>query len=324
MLKLSLFGVPQASYLDRPLEGFPSQQHGLLLCYLFLNRRRPHQRERLAAIFWSEYPTPVARKYLRNSIWKARQVLRSAGVPADEYLSANNGNVSFKCSGRYWLDIEIFETRLSLYQDIAGQQLTPEQAAQLEEAVDLYVGDLLEGIYEDWCLYDRERLMLLYLNALDKLMAFHEANGTYEHGLACGERTLAQDNTREKAHRQMMRLYWLSGNQSAALAQYKRCAQILRETLNVSPMEATTRLYQQIVHGQFHPSKWPGHCTVAPPFTLPVDGVVQTMTEDVLQRVHYLQATIEEAKSELRHIEHLISEGMAQFPQLYGERLIAT
>ncbi len=310
MLKLNLFGMPQASYLNRPLEGFPNQKHGLLLCYLLLNRRHPHQRERLAAIFWSEYPTPVARKYLRNSIWKARQVLRSAGAPADKYLSVNNGSVSFECSGRYWLDIETFETQLSLYQDIAGQQLTPDQAVHLEKAVDLYTGDLLEGIYEDWCLYDRERLMLLYLNALDKLMAFHEANGTYERGLAYGERTLAQDNTREKAHRRMMRLYWLSGNQSAALAQYKRCAQILHEALHVPPMEETTRLYQQIVHGRFHPAKWPSHRTGNLPFTLTPGGAVRARTEDVLQRVHRLQATIEEARAELRHIEHLVSEGM--------------
>lgn len=314
MLKLNLFGVPQASYLDQPLEGFPNRQYGLLLCYLLLNRQHSHQRERLAAIFWSEYPTPVARKYLRNSIWKARQVLRSAGALADEYLSADNGNVYFRCSGRYWLDIETFETRLSLYQDVTGQQLTSEQAAQLEEAVDLYTGDLLEGIYEDWCLYDRERLMLLYLSALDKLMAFHEANGSYERGLAYGERTLAQDNTREKAHRRMMRLYWLSGNQSAALAQYKRCAQILRETLNVPPMEETTRLYQQIVHGQFHPARWLGSRTGDLSFTLPAGGTVRARAEGVLQRVHYLQGTIEEARSELRRIEHLIGEGMLDPP----------
>ena len=40
-------------------------------------------------------------------------------------------------------------------------------------------------------------------------MVFHEAHSAYERGLACGERILAQDDIREKTHRDVMRLYWL-------------------------------------------------------------------------------------------------------------------
>jgi len=315
MLKLTLFGVPQARYYDHPLEGFPNQRPCLLLCYLLLNRQRAHHRERLAAVFWERHPTRVARKYLRNSIWKVRQILRSAGAPANEYLSVGNDSVSFQCSSRYWLDIEAFEAKVLPYQDIAGQQLTASQVTHLEEAVDLYVGDLLEGIYEDWCLYDRERLRLLYLNALGKLMVFHEVNGTYERGLACGERILAQDDTREKVHRQMMRLYWLSGNQSAALAQYKRCAQILREALDVPPMEATTGLYRRMVHGQFRPTHRRDYRDASPLSAFP-SGATQAAAEHALQRVRYLRATIDEASVELRRLEHLIGEEVLNFSVL--------
>ena len=312
MLKLTLFGMPQACYHEHPLEGFPNQQPCLLLCYLLLNRQRSHHRERLAAVFWEEYPAHVARKYLRNSIWRMRKILQSAGAPDDEYLSVENGSISFMPASRYWLDVEIFEAKLLPYQDIAGQQLTSPQAAHLEEAVDLYVGDLLEGIYADWCLYDREQLRLLYLNALSKLTAFHEANGGYERGLAYGERILAQDDTREKTHRQMMRLYWLSGNQGAALAQYKRCAQILREALDVPPMEATARLYRQMVRGQFRPTQRQDY---AAPLLTPASAETRMMTEHALQRVRYLRATIKEAGVELRRLEHLIGEGVIDFPQ---------
>ena len=33
-----------------------------------------------------------------------------------------------------------------------------DRARSLEDAVSLYQGDLLEGCYEDWCIYERERL----------------------------------------------------------------------------------------------------------------------------------------------------------------------
>jgi len=242
------------------------------------------------------------------------KILQSAGAPANEYLSVGNNSVSFQCSSRYWLDIQAFEAKLLPYQDIAGQQLTSSQTTHLEEAVDLYVGDLLEGIYEDWCLYDRERLRLLYLNALSKLMAFHEVNGAYERGLAYGERILAQDDSREKVHRQMMRLHWLSGNQSAALAQYKRCAQILRQALDVLPMEATTRLYRRMARGQFRSTHRQDYGDTSP-LSAPPSGEAQMAAEHALQRVRYLRATIEEAGSELRHLEHLIGEGVLHSPR---------
>ncbi len=310
MLELNLFGTAQARYSNQPLAGFPHQQAYSILCYLLLNRQRPHPREQLATIFWSEYPTRVSLKYLRNSIWRMRKIFQSVGASADEYLSINNGSVSFKCSSRYWLDTEAFETQVISCQGIPGQRLTPQQAAHLEEAVDLYVGDLLEGIYEDWCLYDRERLGLLYLNALSKLMVFHEANTTYERGLACGERILAHDNTRERVHRQMMRLYWLLGDREDALTQYKHCTQILRESMGILPMEETTRLYQQMVHNQFHPTNRPNRREAPLPFTISPDESTQMLMEYALQKIHRLHAAIEDASAELHHIEHFIEETM--------------
>ena len=80
MLKLNLFGTGQASYCDRPLAGFPNQQCHLLLCYLLLNRHHPHYRERLAAVFWGDSPTAVARKSLRNALWRLRCALHAAGA----------------------------------------------------------------------------------------------------------------------------------------------------------------------------------------------------------------------------------------------------
>jgi hypothetical protein len=36
--------------------------------------------------------------------------------------------------------------------------LNEAQAQLLKDAVNLYCGDLLEGWYQDWCLFERERL----------------------------------------------------------------------------------------------------------------------------------------------------------------------
>lgn len=311
MLKIDLFGIGQARYYDHPLASFPNQQCHHLLCYLLLNRQHIHHRDRLAAVFWGEYPTTASRKYLRNALWRLRNALQSAGAPVEKYVLITEDSVSFSDSSPYSLDVEDFETTITQYQDIEGQHLTPEQAAHLEEAVDLYVGDLLEGVNEDWCLYDRERLRMLHLNALGKLLVFHELNGTYERGLGYGKQILALDPTREKVHRQIMRLYWLLDDHNEALAQYKTCVQVLREELGIPPMERTRVLYQQMVSNQFKHAGWSIHRHDLLPDRFEPDESVQALASHALERLHRLQAMTEETSAELSQIERLIRKALS-------------
>jgi len=299
-----MFGTGQAHFYEQELAGFPQQQSYLLLCYLLLNRHHPHLRERLAAVFWGETTTMASRKSLRNSLWRLRQGLQAVGAPPDDYLLISDESVSFLTDSQYWLDVQEFELATAVCQDVPGQELTGAQAAQLESVVDLYRGDLLEGIYEDWCLYDRERLSLAHLAALTKLMLYHGTQGVYERALAYGERILARDNTREKIHRQMMQLHWLNGDRHGALAQYKRCAQILRDELGASPTDETARLYAQMANNSYNPSS-----NVARPnnATKIKDPDLQPLVEHALQKVQRLQSTLEETSAELRNLERLIN-----------------
>jgi len=306
MLELQLFGAGRASYGDQSLVGFPVHQCHRLFCYLLLNRDRPHPRERLAAIFWCGQDAATSRAYLRNALWKLRLALESAGAPADEYLSITDGTVCFSPTSPFWLDIDAFEAGVTRCQDLPGEQLTPGRADCLAEAADLYVGDLLEGSYEDWCLYDRERLRLLYVNTLSKLLAYCEHGSAYERGLVYGERILALDPTREKVHRQMMRLYWSLGSRGAALAQYDACTRILREELSVPPMESTTRLHQQMVRNQFSPETWRLDRGTRLLERIGDEQSAQAVAQHTLQKLHRLQTMAEETSTELRLIERLI------------------
>jgi DNA-binding SARP family transcriptional activator len=312
MLNVRLFGAGQASYCDRPLAGFPYQQSYLLLCYLLLNRDRPHHRERLAAVFWGEHSTEAARKSLRNGLWRLRHAFQAAGASADEYVLVDDDSASFSTASPHWLDIEVFETTVARHRSASAQDLTLDQSAELERAVELYTGDLLEGIYEDWCLPDRERLSLLNLNTLAKLMAFHEAHGNYERGLAYGQCLLDRDDTREKIHRRMMRLHWLMGDQYAALEQYRRCEQILREELGVAPADETRQLYQNILHNRLDLSGRPVSFGALNPAPATIDEPSLLTAERLADRIRRLHAILADASLELSQIEHLINGGPSE------------
>jgi DNA-binding SARP family transcriptional activator len=311
VLKIRLFGTGEAMYLDQHLHGFPNHKACMLLCYLLINQDYPQSREKLAAIFWGDSPSLIARKNLRHVLWSLRQALQSIGASPDRYLFSGEDQIAFLKSSDHWLDIEGFEAAINSYQPSSGGEITQDYSVHLEKAVDLYIGDLLENNYEDWCLYDRERLRSLYLKALSRLLRFHSVAGNYERSLQYGHRLLAKEPASESIHRQLICLYWLSGDRSSALAQYHRCRQILREELGVSPMDDTQQLYEQIKGGQsdaINRLVW-HNLELSTKFDKATKQ--PQPSENLLKKLHELQQTIDESRIELRQLEKLIRQTFA-------------
>jgi DNA-binding SARP family transcriptional activator len=311
MLKVYLFGSGHARYKGKSLPGFPHLQPCLLLCYLLLNSQYPQSREQLATIFWGDYSNRIARKYLRNALWRLRQTFQDVGAKLDQYLLINEDYVSVIGAEAYWLDTAAFDRAIKQSQDIRGHELDEAMANELESAVELYAGDLLEGIYEECYLYERERLRLAYLNVLGKLLEYHACHSNFESGITCGKRILSLDKTREKIHRQMMCLYCLAGERNAALAQYNKCKQILREELDIEPMAETRQLNKMIINGQFNPQLWTDYLN--PPLfsNLPNRGQMPPIAKHSIKTLRRLQKMIDETGKELRILERLISQALA-------------
>jgi DNA-binding SARP family transcriptional activator len=170
--------------------------------------------------------------------------------------------------------------------------LTAEEAQRLEDAVQLYTGELLEGFYTDWALRERERLRGLYLNTLAHLMRFYQQQGVYDKGLWYGQKILDLDPLREEVHRDMMRLYVANGQRPLAIRQYQLCCNLLAEELGIRAMEETQTLYAQIADEQM-PS--PASRTSDP------SSVTQT-----LQQLRLTSRNLERAHIQIQDAIHLI------------------
>jgi DNA-binding SARP family transcriptional activator len=248
VLRISLFGgfqITRSSW-QCPLKVPRIGQ--ALLAYLLLQRQRSHSRELLVSLFWGDYCQERARCCLNTTLWRLRRDLEPAGIDRGTYLTTNGaGEVGFNPKSDYWLDVEAFEDQTSQVLTKPIQAMTTADVQILDEALQLYTGELLEGFYDDWALRERERLRRLYLNSLAQLLHYHKQHGAYEEGLACGQQILDQDPLREEIHREMMCLYCESGQRPLAVQQYQCCCQVLATELDISPMAETQALYAHIV-----------------------------------------------------------------------------
>jgi len=76
----------------------------------------------------------------------------------------------------FWLDVAAFEQAFALVQGEPGQALKPASVQAVQAAIPLYRGDLLEGWYQEWCLFERERLQSMYLAMLENMYPWGGTN----------------------------------------------------------------------------------------------------------------------------------------------------
>ncbi len=243
LLHVSLFGKFHARCGEQPLAELDACKVQELFSYLLLHSSRPHHRETLANLLWREQSPVQSKGYLRRTLWQLQNA-----IPEDygSILLVDADWIQVSRTEALRLDVADFERAFARVKGQPGGTLAETAVHDLADAVQLYQGDLLEGWYQDWCLFERERLQQMLLMMLDKLMEHCESVGAYETGITYGMEILRYDLARERTHRRLMRLRYLSGDRTGALRQFERCTAVLEQELGVKPAATTERLRAQI------------------------------------------------------------------------------
>ncbi len=213
-----------------------------LLAYLLLHRGRPQPRPLLAGLFWPDDPEDRARRLLTQALWRIRRCL-------PDMIESGGDTISISQQAPVWVDVEEF-LRLSEPDQARSIPAISHSAAEeiqaIRQAVQLYRGDLLEGIYDDWILVERERLRERYLQALGRVAWLEKSAGSYREALEAILSLIQCDSLQESAHREAMRLYVALNRPEAALKQYAICRHVLQEELGVEPDAETSALAREI------------------------------------------------------------------------------
>ena len=244
-LQICLLGAPRVILNGAPLAGLTSAKAQALLFYLAVTGQM-HARPALAALLWGDMPEDAARGNLRKALQQLREHLGSS-------LRIERDAVGLAEDAGCWVDAVEFE-------ELVQAATPPGIPGRLQRAAALYRGDFLEGFYvrdapdfEDWWLVERARLREQMLGSLCALADHRAGKGDFEGAIAFARRLLEIEPSREDAHRRLMAWLAISGQRSAALAQYEICRRELAADLAVEPDEETNSLCQRIRRGDLKP-----------------------------------------------------------------------
>ena len=241
MLRICLFNGLRISLDEQPLRFSALPRASSLLAYLLLHRDQPISRDRLGTILWPEESESQSRANLRRHLYDLRRTL-PPDPPGTPWMLAETKTLQWNPLAPSWLDVAEFERRAALPEERQG-------------ALDLYTGDLLPEVYDDWIFFERERLRSQFFSLLEDLVESKRQAGDFSAAIYFNRQIIARDPLREDAARSLMRLLYATGDRASALGEYQRLEKLLEEALGVPPMPETLLLYTAILQNQPLPDR---------------------------------------------------------------------
>lgn len=222
-----MFGTPVITKDNEEIL-FPYNKVKALFYYLVVNNQA--SRDELAGLLWSEEEEDIAKKNLRNAIYKIKKSFdEEVIISPKKSIVMMNPDVNLKS------DIDCF--------------LNNE-----EKWIEAYTGEFLQGFFvknaeefEEWMIktrdnYKEQFVMKLYDKITEDIKNSNDANMERYAKLL-----INIDEFDEKAYRTLMEYYRDNGSYGKVIETYNKLSQLLDKELGIAPDENTRKIFNQVL-----------------------------------------------------------------------------
>ncbi|ALV40943.1 hypothetical protein AU252_07050 [Pseudarthrobacter sulfonivorans] len=207
-----------------------SREQRLIACVGLLGCRH---RSFLAGLLWPKSSETQAAGNLRTTVWCISHAFPHLLLTGADTLELHEG-----------VRVDV----AALQHHVATLQSQPEARIPDSYLDDLSRADLLPGWYDDWVVFEQERLRQLRLSALELMARQHLAAGEPGGAVIAALSAASIEPLRESAHLLLVQAHLAAGNRAAAVRAYTMFASRLEGELGVLP---STQLSELV--SAFHP-----------------------------------------------------------------------
>ena len=230
MIRLRALGVLDLakSEGDQIRQVLAQPKRAALLTYLALaTPRGSHPRDKLVALFWPDQASEQARNALSQAVHFLRRAL------GDDVIVSHNGDSLSVAPSLLWCDAIAFDDAI--------------RQGRVEEALELYRGDFLEGFhvanapdFERWLDSERQRLAAEFDALLEMMATRSEQHGDLGAAVTYRRRLAARSPYNSMIALRLMRTLAASGDPAAAVQHARVHETLVRSELDIAlPAEIT-------------------------------------------------------------------------------------
>jgi DNA-binding SARP family transcriptional activator len=198
-----------------------------LLAFLGL-RAHPLLRSHIAGTLWLDSSEHRSQASLRSTLWRINQA-------SQDLVEAGRSHIALA----HAVDVDVRTMASKAHALIAGHDYSMDDKTDLAD-------DLLPDWYDDWVIWERERLRQLRLHALEALALRLMRAGRHGEAVEASQTAIRDEPLRESAHRVLILVHLAEGNPAEALRQYRMYEHLMGSELNVEPSPLIRHLVRHL------------------------------------------------------------------------------
>ena len=204
-----------------------------LFHYLIHSRETPLDKSVLVDLFWEDFEYKNAQQQLYATIYQIRKTLKGLG---EYFIIKSNMNGYQLIFNRVKLDTEEVEK-------VFNNEVRQDNIKEFERAVEKGRGDYLPGCDFDWCLMERQRLSILWLQAYFRLIEWYSTRGKLEKVINHSLNILSYHPYEERAYFYLMKAFAKQGDHMLVYKYYSELYRTIEKDLNVKPSKEIIEWY---------------------------------------------------------------------------------
>ncbi len=243
-----------------------SRQLRTILKFLIIRRGKPVPGSQIIEKVWPDKNPEQAGKHLYVRISQIRKILKNFGVQdciqtvAGGYIFQLEPVLEKSEEHSIWIDVDEFEKKADQGREHLDNREFDQAITLFKKATTHYRADfLIEDLYEDWTMSERERLRDRHLMVLTEMAEAYAQTGRYRHAIDISQKVLSYDPCRESTFVHLMLYYYHLGERSKSLDVFERCQETLSQEMEVSPDSYTKELAEKIRAGDMNANNGNGN-----------------------------------------------------------------
>ena len=252
-LRVRFFGRFEVCHRGEDLSLGQNNKALAIFKYLLSRKSRSVSQDYLIEWLWPNSGLRKARWSLNSAIYSLRCTLdrELSSTAASGYILLKSGYYHLASELRTSSDVEEFDDRYERGRLLEKSRQPSQAIGEYEKALELYRGDyLVEDLYEDWSMIERERLANSYVDMLNRVGRFYAENGRLQRSIQVCYQLLKKDPLHEESYQLLMRCYTRLGLRTRAIHQYQMCEQLLKRQYGLEPSPDTQNLYRNLIQGE--------------------------------------------------------------------------
>jgi ATP/maltotriose-dependent transcriptional regulator MalT/DNA-binding SARP family transcriptional activator len=217
-----------------------------IFCYIATSRHRRVDKEVLIDAFWGDDDLAAIEKNFHPTISHIRKALNSNQSFRQNFLVFRDGAYQLNPELSYAIDTEEFEAAVSEAEKAKREKDADAFRENLEKANEIYRGEFMAGVYENWAEERRGFYAEQHARVLNALAKLAFTDKSWSNALKFAGEILKNDPFREDAHRLIMKVYAAQGKRSSVVEQFETLQNLLKTELGVTPAPETRRIFQEL------------------------------------------------------------------------------